>query len=78
MVPDRLRKLRKFFNRFGYEEIKSDYKIAGVKTNLYVKPMKGGADLTPVVHRVLPDFYTRFMPASAVWRMLDIKAPEKE
>ena len=76
--PDRLRKLRKFFTRFGYEELKSDYRIAGVKTNLYVKPMKGNADLAPVVHRVLPDFYTRFMPASAVWRMLDIKAPEKE
>ena len=75
---DRLRKLRKFFTRFGYEEIKSDYKIAGVKTNLYVKPMKGNAELAPVVHRLLPDFYTRFMPASAVWRMLDIKAPEKE
>lgn len=76
--PDRLRKLRKFFTRFGYEEIKSDYKIAGVRTNLYVKPMKGGADLAPIAHRILPDFYTRFMPASAVWRMLDIKAPEKE
>ena len=76
--PDRLRKLRKFFTRFGYEEIPSDYKIAGVKTNLYLKPMKGGADLAPVIHRVLPDFYTRFMPPAAVWRMLDIKAPEKE
>ena len=76
--PDRLRKLRKFFTRFGYEELKSDYRIAGVKTNLYVKPMKGNAELAPVIHRVLPDFYTRFMPASAVWRMLDIKAPEKE
>ena len=76
--PDRLRKLRKFFTRFGYEELKSDYKIAGVKTNLYVKPMKGNTELAPVIHRVLPDFYTRFMPASAVWRMLDIKAPEKE
>ena len=71
--PDRLRKLRKFFTRFGYEELKSDYRIAGVKTNLYVKPMKGNAELAPVIHRVLPDFYTRFMPASAVWRMLDIK-----
>ena len=76
--PDRLRKLRKFFTRFGYEELKSDYRIAGVKTNLYVKPMKGNTELAPVIHRVLPDFYTRFMPASAVWRMLDIKAPEKE
>ena len=70
---DRVRKLRKFFNRFGYEEIKADCSIAGVRDNLYVKPIKGGADLTPVIHRVLPDFYTRFMPASAVYRMLEFK-----
>ena len=47
--------------------------IAGVRDNLYVKPLKGSADLTPVIHRVLPDFYTRFMPASAVSRMLKFK-----
>ena len=76
--PDRLRKLRKFFKRFGYEEIPSDYKISGVKTNLLVKPIKGPAEIAGVAHRILPDFYTRFMPASAVWRMLDIRAPENE
>ena len=70
---DRLRKLRKFFNRFGYEEVAADCSIAGVRDNLYVKPLKGSADLTPVIHRVLPDFYTRFMPASAVYRMLEFK-----
>ena len=70
---DRVRKLRKFFNRFGYEEVKADCSIAGVRDNLYVKPLRGGADLTPVIHRVLPDFYTRFMPASAVYRMLEFK-----
>ena len=70
---DRVKKLQKFFNRFGYEEIKADCSIAGVRDNLYVKPIKGGADLTPVIHRVLPDFYTRFMPASAVYRMLEFK-----
>ena len=72
--PDRLKKLRRFFKRFGYEEIKSDYTIRGVKDNLLVKPIKGSADLTPVIHRVLPDFYTRFMSASAFWRMMDIKS----
>lgn len=70
---DRLRKLRKFFNRFGYEEVAADCSIAGVRDNLYVKPLKGSADLTPVIHRVLPDFYTRFMPAAAVHRMLEFK-----
>ena len=47
--------------------------IAGVRDNLYVKPLKGSADLTPVIHRVLPDFYTRFMTPNAFWRMMDIK-----
>ena len=70
---DRLRKLRKFFSRFGYEEVKADCSIAGVRDNLYVKPLKGSADLTPVIHRVLPDFYTRFMPPAAVYRMLEFK-----
>ena len=31
------------------------------------------ADITAVAHRVVPDFYTRFMAPAAVWRMLDIK-----
>ena len=76
--PDRLKKLRKFFARFGYEEIRSDCTIRGVKDNLLVKQIKGTADLTPVAHRVLPDFYTRFMTPTAFWRMMDIKAAGKE
>ncbi len=71
--PDRLRKLRKFFSRFGYEEIPCDYRIAGVKTNLLVKPMKGPVEIAGVAQRILPDFYTRFMSPSAVWRMMEIK-----
>ena len=70
---DRLRKLRKFFSRFGYEEISCDCRLAGVKDNLLLKPIKGCTDLTPVIHRVLPDFYTRFMPEPAVWRMLEFQ-----
>ena len=76
--PDRLKKLRKFFNRFGYEEIKSDCTIRGVKDNLLVKQIKGTADLTPVAQRVLPDFYTRFMTPNAFWRMMDIKSVKVE
>ncbi len=70
--PDRLRKLRKFFSRFGYEEIESDYAIRGVKANLLVKPLRGGADIAPVAHRILPDFYTRFLSDAALWRMIEI------
>ena len=76
--PDRLKKLRKFFARFGYEEIQSNCTIRGVKDNLLVKQIKGSADLTPVAHRVLPDFYTRFMTPTAFWRMMDIKAVKGE
>ena len=75
--PDRLRKLRKFFKRFGYEEIASDYTIRGVRANILVKPIRGSADLTPILHRVLPDFYTRFMPESALYRMMEIKPPRQ-
>ncbi len=71
--PDRLRKLRKFFGRFGYEELSCDYRIRGVKANLLLKQLKGTADLSPVVHRVLPDFYTRFMTPNALWRMIEIE-----
>jgi GNAT superfamily N-acetyltransferase len=71
--PDRLKKLRRFFKRFGYEEIRSDYTIRGVKANLLVKPVRGSTDLTPVAHRVIPDFYSRFLSAGSLWRMLDIR-----
>ena len=76
--PERLRKLRKFFARFGYEELSCDCRIAGVRDNLLVKPLRGTSDLTPVIHRVMPDFYTRFLPEPAFWRMMDIRPAEKK
>lgn len=71
--PDRLRKLRKFFNRFGYEEIESNYTISGVKANLLVKQIKGKTDITPVAQRIIPDFYSRFLTVFTMEKMLDIK-----
>ena len=76
--PDRLKKLRRFFKRFGYEEIQSDYTIRGVKANLLVKPVRGNTDLTPVAHRVIPDFYSRFLSAGSLWRMIDIRNVQAE
>ena len=69
--PDenRVRKLRKFFARFGYEEIPCDCRVRGVRDNLLCKPLKSDTDLSPVIHRVLPDFYTRFLSDNAVWGM---------
>ena len=52
--------------------------MRGVKDNLLIKQIKGSADLTPVAHRVIPDFYTRFMTPTAFWRMMDIKAVKGE
>ena len=71
--PDRLRKLRKFFGRFGYEEIRSDYTIRGVRANLLVKPLQGSADIAPIAHRIMPDFYARFLSANTLWGMMEIK-----
>lgn len=68
--PERLRKLNKFFKRFGYEPLDCACTIRGVKDNLLVKPIRGTTDLTPVIHRIMPDFYTRFMPESAYYRMM--------
>ena len=45
-----------------------------MKANLLVKPLRGGADIAPVAHRILPDFYTRFLSDGALWRMIEIKA----
>ena len=59
--PDRLKKLRKFFARFGYEETESRYTISGVKVDLLVKPLKGTADISGMTHLIIPDLYSRFM-----------------
>ncbi len=71
---DRVRKLQKFFARFGYVEVPSDYRISGVAAHLMVKPIKGSAEIAPIAHRILPDFYTRCMSDRAVRKMIDIRA----
>ena len=67
-----LRKLRKFFSRFGYEEVKSDYRLAGAPVTLMVKPIKGTAEITPVAHRLLRDFYSRVIGPTALEKMIQI------
>lgn len=71
---DRVRKLQKFFARFGYVEIESDYRIGGALAHLMVKPIKGSAEIAPIAHRILPDFYTRCMTDRGVRKMIDIRA----
>jgi GNAT superfamily N-acetyltransferase len=74
---DRVKKLRKFFARFGYVEIDSDYTIKGVKANVMVKPLKGSADIAPIAHRIIPDFYNRVLSSFAVDKMISIKPVKK-
>jgi len=74
---DRLKKLRKFFSRFGYEEIAVDYTISGTKANLYVKPICGTAEIALVAHRIVRDFYSRCLNAFALEKMIDIKSSKK-
>ena len=70
---DTLRKLRKFFSRFGYETVLCDYKLSGTPAELMVKQIKGSADLTPVIHRVIRDFYARVLNPARLEKMVEIR-----
>ena len=73
-----LRKLRKFFSRFGYVQVKSDYRLGGSPVELMVKPLQGPWDIAPVAHRMIRDFYSRCLRFSAYERMIDIRPVEAE
>ena len=75
-----LRKLRKFFARFGYVQIDSDYRIGGAPVTLMVKALKGPWDIAPIVPRLIRDFYSRCLRFSAYERMIDVRpvAPEAD
>lgn len=68
-----LRKLRKFFTRFGYEDVECDYRLGGAKVDLLVKPIQGTAEIAPVVHRILRDFYSRVLRPTALEKMVEIR-----
>ncbi|MBR5094699.1 MAG: hypothetical protein IK095_06350 [Oscillospiraceae bacterium] len=68
-----LRKLRKFFSRFGYEPVDSDYRLAGAEVELMVKPVKGTAEIGPVAHRIIRDFYSRVLGPTSMERTIDIR-----
>ena len=73
-----LRKLRKFFARFGYVKIESDYRIGGSPVELMVKPLKGPWDVAPIAHRMIRDFYSRCLRFSSYERMIDIRPVKPE
>lgn len=70
---DTLRKLRKFFSRFGYEEVKCDYRLAGAAVTLMVKPLRGTAEIAPVAHRILRDLYSRVLSGEKLEKTVDIR-----
>ena len=68
-----LRKLRKFFGRFGYEKLERSYRLGGAEADLMVKPIKGTAEIAPVAHRILRDLYGRAIGPAALEKMVDIR-----
>ena len=68
-----LRAQRKFFARFGYEEIQSDLRIGGVEDHILVKPIRGTAEIAPIIHRVMLDFYSRVYTPAALARAVEIR-----
>ena len=75
---DYLRKLRKFFTRFGYQDVRSDYRLGGAPVDLMVKPIRGTAEIAPVAHRMIADFYSRCLRPVSFAKMVDIRPLKKE
>lgn len=73
---DHLKKLFKFFARFGYVDVPMEYTIRGTKANLLAKPIKGTAELAPVAHRIITDMYSRVLTPGAMFDMIDIHRGE--
>ena len=75
---DYLRKLRKFFARFGYQDVACDYRLGGAPVDLMVKPIRGTAEIAPVAHRMIADFYSRCLRPVSFAKMVDIRPLNKE
>lgn len=72
-----LKKLQKFFARFGYVQVPCDYKLGGEPVFLMVKPIKGTWELSQVAHRIIRDFYSRCLSPLAMEKMVDIRPMKK-
>ena len=70
---ENLRSQRKFFARFGYEEIESDLRLGGEEDHVLVKPIRGTAALSPIIHRVMLDFYARVYSPAGLSRAVEIR-----
>ena len=72
-----LRKLRRFFARFGYVDVPCDYRLGGAPAELLVKPIQGTEEIGPVAHRMISDFYSRALSPAALDRMVQIRPAEE-
>ena len=70
---ENLRSQRKFFARFGYEKIESDLRLGGEEDHVLVKPIRGTAALSPIIHRVMLDFYSRVYSPAGLSRAVEIR-----
>lgn len=71
------KKLRRFFARFGYVGVESDYRLGGAEVELMVKPIKGTENISAVAHRMIRDFYSRCLSAVGMNKMIDINPVRK-
>ena len=65
-----LRKLERFFRRFGYVKVPCSYRLGGADVTLSVKPVCGTAEIAPVARRMLLDFYSRCLRPNQMEGML--------
>ena len=69
-----LRKLRRFFTRFGYQDVDCAFRIGGAPVDLMVKPIRGTAEIAPIAHRMIADFYSCCLRPASLEKMVDIRA----
>ena len=61
-----INKLRHFFERFGFVNVDSDYRIGGAPVILMCKSINGTAEISDIAHRIITDIYTRYIPGENV------------
>lgn len=71
--PDHVKKLRRFFSRFGFVEVERDYTVGGAAAHIYARQLKGSWELAPVAHRVIPDMYSRFLTNAELRGMIEFR-----
>ena len=73
-----LRKLRRFFQRFGYVPVLCEYRLGGMEAELVVKPLKGSEAVAPIAPRMIRDFYSRCLRPSTLAKMVEVGPAVRE